>query len=418
MSERAERPASARAALDHQRAWFADLQRRAADGEPVVLANADAPQEIFRALDVPYVVNQWWASIIGAKQRSGEYLSRLRRLGFPDASEQYNSLALAGLLGTDADGGPWGGLPRPSLVVAETSGDVLHKVFQAWESELGIPYYAFESAAEPEVPINWWDLMPDQWEQAIGPARIDLMTEELLGLIRHVETLTGRTLRQSRLREVMRLSNEQAEWNRRTRALLARARPCPVRVSDVIPSVMIPQWQRGTQWAVDAAERLHSEVRERVAAGTGVSAEPERLRLMWIGRGLWHDMEFYRRFERSHGAVFVWSMYLALAADAYARYGDDPLRALAARFCAFHDQMYTPPWSGEWYVKEARSHGVHGVVHLVSADSRNAWATTRSLRLAGFPVLEIELENADARAYDAAEIDARIGQWLDGLDAG
>lgn len=410
------RLAAVRDALAYQRQWFADLRRRAGDGEPFALVNADAPQELFRALGMPYVVNQWWASIITAKRRSADHLERLRNRGLPDTSEQYSALALASVLDTDGDDDPpWGGLPMPSIVVAETSGDTLRKVFDLWQSELGVPFYALESAAEDVVPYNWWDLMPDRWEQAIGPARIDLMEQELRGLARTLETMTGRPLRMSRLREVMRLSNEHAEWNRRTRDLLATTRPCPLPVNDVIPGVMIPQWHRGTEWARDAARRLYTEVRERVEASS--ASRPERTRLMWIGRGLWHDMALYRRFEESHGAVFVWSMYLALAADAYPRYGGDPLRAVAARFCAFHDQMYTPPWSSEWYVKEARAHGVDGVVHLISSDSHNAWATTHALRGAGLPVLELRVDNADPRAYDPAGTESRIAGWLDSIQS-
>src|SRR5690606_32594821 len=139
----------------------------------------------------------------------------------------------------------------------------------------------------------------------------------------------------------------------------------------------------------------------------------ERARLMWIGRGLWFDLDFYRRFEETHGAVFVWSMYLAIAADGYLRYGDDPLRALAARFATFSDQLYTPPWSVEWYVKEARHHGVDGVVHLVSDDPRGSWFTTRGLEAAGFPVLELHADNVDARTTDPDTLDRQVRGWLD-----
>ena len=55
----------------------------------------------------------------------------------------------------------------------------------------------------------------------------------------------------------MALGNEQAEWNRRTRDLIANARPTPVMVNDTMPAVMVPQWHRGTQWAVDAARSLY-----------------------------------------------------------------------------------------------------------------------------------------------------------------
>jgi benzoyl-CoA reductase/2-hydroxyglutaryl-CoA dehydratase subunit BcrC/BadD/HgdB len=108
-------------------------------------------------------------------------------------------------------------------------------------------------------------------------------------------------------------------------------------------------------------------------------------------------------------------MYLALAADAYARYGEDPLRALAARFCAFRDQMYTPPWSVEWYVKEAREHRVDGVVHLISPDSRSSWFTTHALEAAGVPVLEIRADNADGRSLDPSALHRQVADWIESL---
>jgi hypothetical protein len=134
---------------------------------------------------------------------------------------------------------------------------------------------------------------------------------------------------------------------------------------------------------------------------------------MWIGRGLWFDLSFYRQFEERYGAVFVWSMYLAIAADGYLRYGDDPLRALAGRFAAFTDQLYTPPWSVEWYVQQARQHGVNGVVHLVSDDGRGSWFTTHALEAAGLPVLELRTDNVDDRGYDADAVSRTVSAWLE-----
>ena len=81
--------------------------------------------------------------------------------------------------------------------------------------------------------------------------------------------------------------------------------------------------------------------------------------------------------------MFVWSMYLAVAADAYLRYGDDPLRTLAARFAAFGEQINMPPWSAEWYVKEARHNRIDGVVHLVGDAFRGAPFITRALEDGG-----------------------------------
>ncbi|WP_324603964.1 MULTISPECIES: 2-hydroxyacyl-CoA dehydratase family protein [unclassified Streptomyces] len=81
---------------------------------------------------------------------------------------------------------------------------------------------------------------------------------------------TGRVISETGFAEVMHLVDEQQEWNRRTRDLIARARPCPLPVNDSVPSVMIPQWHRGTTWARDAARAFHDEVAERVSAGVSV----------------------------------------------------------------------------------------------------------------------------------------------------
>ena len=173
---------------------------------------------------------------------------------------------------------------------------------------------------------------------------------------------------------------------------------------------MLPQWHRGTQYAVDAARALHDEVAARAAAGEGPN---ERVRLMWIGRGLWFNMGFYQHFEERYGAVFVWSMYLAVAADGYLRYGDDPLRTLAARFAAFGDQINMPPWSAEWYLKEARHNRIDGVVHLVGDAFRGAPFITRALEAAGIPVCEINAHNADQRAWDDEAMKARVSEFIE-----
>ena len=53
--------------------------------------------------------------------------------------------------------------------------------------------------------------------------------------------------------------------------------------------------------------------------------------------------DFYTAFEKSHGAVFVWSMYLAFGPDGYIRYGlDDPLLALASRTVSMNEQLHHP----------------------------------------------------------------------------
>ena len=400
---------SSSAATGYQRQWFADLKRRAAAGDPVALVNADAPQEILRAMDIPYVVNQWWASVCAAKQRSDSYLRLLGERGFPTDQEQYNTLALASTFDADP---PWGGLPPISFVLAEMTGDSLRKVFEVWEREHGATLLPFERTIASHQDPHWWERIEDDWETLIGTPRIDLMTAELTGVIKHLETATGRAFDEERFREVMALVNEQQRYNRAARDLIARTSPAPITISDSIPSVMIPQWHRGTVWARDAARTFYEEVRDRVETGVGACPD-EQIRLMWVGTGLWFDMGFYTWFQDNYGAVFVWSMYLAIAADGYIRHGDDPLRTLAGRFAAFPDMINAPPWASEWYAKEAVHNRIDGAVHMTGNDRRGNYFVNRAIEAAGVPVLQISGDSADSRGWDADAVRAQVAEFIE-----
>ena len=88
------------------------------------------------------------------------------------------------------------------------------------------------------------------------------MSAELERLVEFLERSTGKRLDEARLERILELANEQQEWSRRTRDLLAATRPAPLDIVDSIPAVMLPQWHRGTEWARDAARAFHEEVEE------------------------------------------------------------------------------------------------------------------------------------------------------------
>ncbi len=396
-----------------QREWFAGVREAAANG-PFAVVNADAPQEILRAMDIPYVVNQWWASIVAAKQKAGAYGRLLKANDYPSTVETYSAQGLAAALAGDDAQAPWGGLPTPSVLSLIANSDPGPKLFEAWAEETGADLFVFDRSIESRIdlPIAWWDDMPDRWAETLEPERLELMAAQIEGQIARLETLTGRTLDRARLVEVMTLVNEQEDYYRRTRDLIARTRPAPVGIVDTMPATMVPQWHRGTVWARDAARRFYEEVSQRAADGEAACPN-ERLRLMWVGRGLWSDTGFYQRWEESHGAVFVWSMYLGLAADGYLRSFEgehDVIRALAARFVTMGDELRMPTWSGAWHVKEALTNGCHGAVAIDDADP----LVLDALERAGVPVCRIALNNMGAGSDD---LDRQIAEFLDGLTA-
>jgi benzoyl-CoA reductase/2-hydroxyglutaryl-CoA dehydratase subunit BcrC/BadD/HgdB len=394
----------------YQREWFAEVTGRAREGEPFAVVGADYPHELLRALDVPYVVTQWWASIVGSKRMTPGNLAAMAAAGYAPDVEPYSAQGLASHLVGD---GPWGGLPRPAVLGAALGTPVTHRLYSAWARETGARYLPVERTAESRARVSptWWADLPEHWDDAVEAPRLDLLRAELDGVVAGLEQVTGRRLDHDRLAEVLELANEQARANREARDLLAAARPAPAGVVDTMPATMVPQWHRGTVWARDAARALRDEVADRVAAGRGMVAD-ERLRLMWVGRGMWGDTGLYQHLEDSHGAVFVWSMYLGLAADGYERRcgpGQDPLRALASRFVVMGDELRMPGWAGPWHVEEARRHGVDAAVAIADADP----FAVRALTDAGIPVLRLGLDNT---AHDAGAVAReRLEEFVDGL---
>lgn len=398
----------------YQREWFEGIRARVAAGDRLAVVNADAPQEILRALDIPFVVNQWWASVVAAKGATAAYGAALDRAGLPALAQAYNSRGLAEALGV-GDAAPWGGLPTPSLLAAMRAEDAVGGIFEEWAACTGAELVLYDRTLESRAtfPVEWWELLADHWEETLEPERLDLLTAQIRDAIPALERLGGRHLDEARLREVLDLVNEQEEWYRRTRDLIAATRPAPVSIVDTIPATMIPQWHRGTEWGRDAARAFHDEVAARVAAGEAACPE-ERVRLMWVGRGIWEHLWLYQAFEESHGAVFVWSMYLGLAADGYLRRmrpDQDPIRALASRFVTVGDELRMPTWAAAWHVAEARRHQVDAAVAIADAEP----AVVDALRAAGIPVLQLAVDNLDLG--DAASLRRPIAEFLDALPA-
>jgi hypothetical protein len=399
-----------------QKEWFQQIRRRVEAGEPCALVGADAPQEILRAMDIPYIVNQWWASVVSSRQQAPRYLGLMNARGYQPDLCAYCSLAFASTLDPDPTNAPWGGLPKISLGIPDLACDSQMKIFGLWNQEHGVPIYPFERTmlVDPS-PMNWWDKNRHDWEELYQPYRLDLMVEELKGLVTFLEVTTGRTLSETKLKRIMDLVNEQEEYSKLTRDLIAETVPAPISIVDSIPSVMIPQWHRGAEWAVNAAKMFYEEVKDKVARGEAVCAN-EKIRLMWIGRGLWFNTSFYQHFQEKYGGVFVWSFYLALAADGYARYGDDPLRTLAARYTNLTEGLNVPPWNAAWYVNEAKRNKIRAAVHLASSDNcldRGAYFVNKALEDAGIPVFEIESNNVDSRTWNDEEMTKRFSEFLE-----
>ena len=411
----------------YQKAWFADLKKRVEAGEDFAYLNADVPLEILRAMDIPFVVNQWWAAICGAKRMTRKYFGLLRDAGYRDDLCSYCATALAESLDPDdhrvdpetgKELGPWGGLPTPTIAITRLTCDCQSKIFELFAKNHGADFYVIENTVARKVPLKWFELDEDRWEELYDEDRLDAAVEELKELIRFLEQKTGKTFDRNRFVEVMDLINEQESWYKKLRDLIASCHPVPVTVVDTINAVMQAQWQRGTRWAADHAKSLYEEVKALVDKGEA-AVPNEKYRLMWLGRGIWTDFAFYQRFEQKYGAVFIWTMYLAMGADAYIRnhVEKDPLRALAARYIGMEDFLHMPPWNSQWYIQQAEQNDIDGVVYMVPENCMQAvegsYFIKKALEEMGYPVLIFKADPVDERKWNAETMSGLVDTFIE-----
>ncbi len=403
--------------MAYQKAFGVELKRRVVNnGDAFVVAQGDTPHEIFHVMGIPLIVNQWWSAYIAAKQLSNRYFDRLMTHGYPANTCRYCSLGLACTLANEPETAPWGGLPKPAMLIARLTCDCVQHVFSQWAAALDTEFFPIEAPAWEHKDPAWFEKSNHEWESVYQPDRIALLVEEMYELIARLERRTGRTFDERKLEALMHRINEQESYIAETADLIAAARPCPVSITDQMPNTMIPQWHRGSDSAVAHPRLFRDEVAHRVSCGTGATPA-ERIRLMWIGAGVWHDPGFYQALADRLGAVFVWSMYTPFAKPQYIRELDGrPMEALASRVCSMNEVLHLPPWMNAWMVSEAERCGIDAAVMLLPPSNRLSQSgtklTKRALGDAGVPVLTLEADMVDARSWNHDSMLATTERFL------
>lgn len=415
----AERLRATLRANERQREWFSGFRQRVLEGgEPYVIAGAVSPHEILHAMDVPVLATPWYSAVIAAKQLSPHYFNVMDQLGYHASLPRYESLPLMSTLADDPETAPYGGLPKPALLLDRLRGESAQRVYGQWSKAFGgVPLFSLDCSSQTRLKPDWFRYNQHDWEDLYETHRLDFQVEQLKDLIRIAEMATHRSFDYAKFVTQMHRINRAGEIVAEVRDLIAKARPCPVPLTDQLNNVMAATWHRGSQWAVDHLSQYRDEVKQRVDEGFGFCPN-ERVRLLWVGNGLWFNTGFYRAFEESHGAIFVWSMYTNFFSDGYRKYfKDDPLRALAARHVTMNELLHLPPWMSDWIIHQAQAFGAQGAVMLTPIGDRlSAYGnllTKKALERAGIPVLQIVASAVDARLWDNEKMTRLVQDFIE-----
>jgi hypothetical protein len=392
----------------YQREWFGRLREQVFEqGRPYAIGGALVPHEIFEALDLPFMTDVWYSGLVAARRQSAYYSKFLSEQGYHEGLSRYGALALAVLLDEENPDKPWGGLPKPALVVtgaADRGADVLARFSDAVRVPLEMPVLS-------RPVLNWWEMSRWQWEDLDQTDRIDVMLEQFKELVAAAERVAGRRLDVDSLREIVDRVNQQEGYFDEVRTIIATAEKLPARLGEVMGQTMGIQWHRGTEWALNQARAFRDEVKQRADNRQWVCPN-EQYRLMYVGAGLWQNLDFFTEFEDKYGAVFVRSNYLSIASDGYLRYGTrDPLRCLASRYVTVSEQMHIPGLGGAWALWEARRHRVDGGLSL------GGWWGQRIINLTlednGIPVLDFPVDPVDANSWDDDKMRRLVSDFIE-----
>jgi hypothetical protein len=354
------RLASVDAIRTHQRAWLDETRRKVAAGEPFAICNADDFEEIFTTFDIPALVINYWNSVITFSERKGPHFTAV----LDDAGYEPANFAM-GLAATLApEEAPWGGLPKPAVIIGTTRDEAQLRVTELWARAFGcecIPIdFSWVSQFSHPLPEDWWNWHRSRSGEMVDPARVALRVAQLKGVIAHLETVLGRPFDERKFAAVMELLNEQTDrWNE-AMDLIAAARPLPVALREQMAAYQT-MWQRGTRENLALHEAYHEETRAQDAAGERAHPE-ERVRIYMATSG--NDPAFHAYVRERWGAAIVSNRYSSIA-PMYARdLGDDPLLALARR------QLFLFDKEPVWEVHEARRWGAEIVIGLEPAGAR------------------------------------------------
>ena len=368
-------------------------------GKYVVTHGTQQPLEIYEAMDIVGVFNEFWGVISDVVNTDSvpAALSISASTGTPQEVCSFFR-NMDGLL----HAGKW---PHTDMFVYATSSCDNVKAFHTLGRRYGIPSFGLERPYYPFTPHAM-----EHWKN------------EHKRLIAFLEEQTGKKMDYDRLKETVHLSYRLTEITLEIDKLVAHV-PTPMS-SECFGGVLLAlRLMCGTQEAVDYLESLKAELEERVDNGIA-AVEPERFRVMWSSFGPFWDPGLMAFMQQKYGAVSVCEVLQRWRGEAnWVLDPDDPLGNLAYRTqLAPGNCQYSPSidWAGE-VVEQARKYKADGAIF------NNNWGCKQAaglgpiirdelLHRCGVPTVTLAVDVIDATFTSRAEVVSELDNFFEMIE--
>lgn len=377
------------------------IEAKGAEGtdKPVCWITSGGPVEFLIAMDVIPVYPENHGAMCGASRLSVELAEVAEKMGFSRDLCSYARLDIGSAV---TKGGPIGGLPKPDFLLA--CNNICGTVIK-WYEELS-RYF--------DVPLFVMDtpfIHKTKTEHATEYVR-----KQFLELIDFLERRTGRKFSEDRFAEVALRSVEGVElWKGVLKT--AENRPSPFTCFDAFIHMALIVTLRGTREVIDYYRLLKDEMEERVREGIGAVPD-EKHRLIWDNIPIWYEMRNLGKLFAENRACLVADTYTtAWAVDINI---DDPLTSMADAYTKVYLNISIDLML-EQLLRLLDRFSADGMVMHSNRSckpySLGQYDLAREVtRRTGKPVLIIEADMTDARAYSEAQTRERVEAFIESLD--
>ena len=389
-------------------AWYKRLETATADGRKVAYLFVPGNiAELLRVFDIEVCYPEINALQCGIKRTSQSLIMTAEDMGYSSDVCGYVKNDI-GLLST-GNKGPFGGLPKPDLLLCTYCGCT---TFIKWFEQLA-EYY--------DVPIVMLDV-PYQRDGSIAPGDVAYLVGQLREIAGACEKLTGRRFDEARLAEILKLSAEAEDlWASILHS--ARRRPSPFDAYFEAVFFMAPIYAlRGTQECVDYYRIAAAEIDERLRHNIGPVPD-ERFRLVMEGPPPWPAFRSFWELFKTWGAVSVASTYSKVGGfwDRGFRHDPDrPLESIAEYCLGCYTNQSLPMRSGliRSYVDEYDADAVviHSVKSCRSFSVGQADFREEFTRMRDIPTLLVESDLVDPRYFQHAQLKNRVDAFFEALE--
>jgi len=376
----------------------------------VAWVTSGAPVEILLALGILPVYPENYGALVASRKAAVRYCEAAEEAGYSLDLCSYARTNIGSML---SGRGELGGRPLPPpdlLVAAKNICGVVVKWWEATARHFGCPLFILDT------PFAADGLTPEQ----VAYVRDQL--EELVSFAARAagRRVPGRDLFERRLRDVLELTRQAVDLWHEIQAL-RRHSPTPASALDMFTNLFPIVTLRGTQTCVDYYRQVRDELADRVKRGVG-AVPGERFRLIWDNIAIWYNFDLVRRLH-DRGAAFVGETYT----DAWGVYEfdtvdvSDPLGSMAEQYSQVLLNVGLPTRRERLFrmIEAQRADGV--VFHSCRSCktySLGQYELARAVRdELGLPVLVIEADMADARAFATGPATTRIDAFLELLAA-